>query len=165
MRTEQSPCGVVVCLDAMLEARLARWAADLLHRIRESGPTLQLAEVYTSEFPFWLWDRLTTANGSPVRADRAALSPDVLRSLGQFVERPDLANGPRTVVDVFSRAISRFNDTQGRYDIDDLVADLHGGVFRYFGEGAPVQRTLTELLRDDWLGADRDRVALVRTLA
>jgi hypothetical protein len=165
LRTERSPCGVVVCLDAMLEARLARWAADLLHRIRESGPTLQLAEVYTSEFPTWLWDRLTTANGSPARAHRDALSRDVLRSLGQFVERPDLANGPRTVVDVFCRALSRFDDTKSRYDIDDLVADLHGGVFRYFGEGAPVQRTLTELLKDDWLGADRDRVALVRTLA
>src|SRR5262249_886536 len=143
LRTEQSPCGVVVCLDAMLEARLARWAADLLHRIREGGPTLQLAEVYTSDFPSWLWDRLTTANGSPARADPGALSPDGLHSLGQFVERPDLANGPRTVVDVFCRAISRFDDTKRRYDIDDLVDDLHGGIFRYFGEGAPVQRTLT----------------------
>jgi hypothetical protein len=165
MRTEQSPCGVVVCLDAMLEARLARWAADLLHRIRESGPTLQLAEVYTREFPNWLWTQLTTANGTPARADSRALSPSVLVSLGQFVERPDLANGPRTVVDVFCRAISRFQDTTSRYDIGDLVADLHDGVFRYFGEGAPVQRTLTELLKDDWLGADQDRTTLVRTLA
>ena len=165
LRTEQSPCGVVVCLDAMLEARLARWAADLLHRIRESGPTLQLAEVYTSDFPNWLWDRVTTANGMPARADRRSLSPGVLISLGQFVERPDLANGPRTVVDVFCRAMSRFHDTKNRYNVADLVADLHGGVFRYFGEGAPVQRTLAELLKDDWLGADQDRATLVRTLA
>jgi hypothetical protein len=165
LRTEQSPCGVVVCLDAMLEARLARWAADLLHRIRESGPTLQLAEVYTSEFPRWLWGRLTTANGSPARADGGSLSAAVLRSLGQFVERPDLANGPRTVVDVFCRAIARYHATRSPYDVHDLVADLHDGVFRYFGEGAPVQRTLTELLKDDWLGADRDRATLVRTLA
>jgi hypothetical protein len=50
LRTEQIPCGEVVCLDTMLEARLARWAADLLHRIRESGPTLQLTEVYTRDF-------------------------------------------------------------------------------------------------------------------
>jgi hypothetical protein len=165
LRTEQSPCGVVVCLDAMLEARLARWAADLLHRIRESGPTLQLAEVYTSEFPGWLWDQLTTANGTPARADRRALSPDVLLSLGQFVERPDLANGPRTVVDVFCRAISRFNAERSRYEVADLVSDLHDGAFRYFGEGAPVQRALTELLKDDWLGADLGRTTLVRTLA
>jgi hypothetical protein len=165
LRTEQSACGVVVCLDTMLEARLARWAADLLHRIRESGPTLQLAEVYTREFPGWLWDRLTTANGTPARADRRALSPDVLLSLGQFVERPDLANGPRTVVDVFCRAISRFDAYRGRYEVAHLVADLHDGAFRYFGEGAPVQRVLTELLKDDWLVADQGRMTLVRTLA
>ena len=111
-------------------------------------PTLQLAEVYTREFPNWLWDHLTTANGAPARADSRSLSPSVLLSLGQFVERPDLANGPRTVVDVFCRAISRFQDTSSCYDVGDLVTDLHGGVFRYFGEGAPVQRTLTELLKD-----------------
>jgi hypothetical protein len=165
LRTEQSPCGVVVCLDTMLEARLARWAADLLHRIRESGPTLQLTDVYTRDFPSWLWERLTTSNGLPARADGRSLSQEVLRSLGQFVERPDLANGPRTVVDVFTRAINRFGDSSSPYGIGDLVADLHGGVFRYFGEGAPVQRALTELLKDDWLRADQDRATLVCTLA
>jgi hypothetical protein len=165
IRTEQSPCGIVVCLDAMLEARLARWAADLLHRIRESGPTLQLAEVYTREFPGWLWDHLTTANGTTARADKSSLCPNVLLSLGQFVERPDLANGPRTVVDVFCRAICRYQESSSRYNIGDLVSDLHSGVFRYFGEGAPVQKTLAELLRDDWLGEDQDRTKLVRTLA
>ncbi|MCI0456376.1 MAG: hypothetical protein L0Z62_05290 [Gemmataceae bacterium] len=165
LRTEQTPCGVVVCLDAMLEARLARWATDLLHRIRESGPTLQLTEVYTRDFPAWLWERLTTTNGTQAHADGQALSPNVLLSLGQFVERPDLANGPRTVVDVFCRAISRFRETRSRYEVADLVSDLHDGTFRYFGEGAPVQRTLTELLKDDWLGADQTRATLVRTLA
>jgi hypothetical protein len=165
LRTEQSPCVVVVCLDAMLEARLARWAADLLHRIRESGPTLQLTEVYTRDFPAWLWEQLTTANGTPAPADRQVISPNVLLSLGQFVERPDLANGPRTVVDVFCRALSRFRERRSRYDIADLVSDLHDGTFRYFGEGAPVQRTLTELLKDDWLRADQGRETLVRILA
>ncbi len=165
MRTEQSPCGVVVCLDAMLEARLARWAADLLHRIRESGPTLQLTDVYSREFPTWLWGKLTTANGVPARAQGGSLTEDVLLSLGQFVERPDLANGPRTVVDVFCRAIVHFGQTRTSYGVTDLVTDLHGGVFRYFGEGAPVQRILAELLADEWVTADADRTSLVRTLA
>src|SRR5262249_56563548 len=127
--------------------------------------TLHLLEVYTREFPNWLGHRRPTANGTPARADSRSLSPNVLLSLGQFVERPDLANGPRTVVDVFCRAISRFQDTSCRYDVGDLVSDLHSGVFRYFGEGAPVQKALTELLKDDWLGSDQDRTKLVRTLA
>ncbi len=163
MRTEQSPCGVIVCFDAMLEARLARWAADLLHRIRESGPALQLTDVYTSEFPGWLWERLTSGDGRIT--DRGAIDPNVLLSLGQFVERPDLANGPRTVVDVFCRAVDHYRSTGAAYGLDELIVDVQSGVMRYFGEGAQVQRTLTELLKDDWLRSDPVRVAVVRTLA
>ncbi|MBA4064860.1 MAG: hypothetical protein C0501_14330 [Isosphaera sp.] len=163
MRTEQSPCGVIVCFDAMLEARLARWAADLLHRIRESGPALQLTDVYTSEFPAWLWGRLTSGDGRVT--DPGAIDPYVLLSLGQFVERPDLANGPRTVVDVFCRAIEHYRSSHTAYGLDELVVDVQSGVMRYFGEGAQVQRTLTELLKDDWLRADPVRVAVVRRLA
>lgn len=165
MRTEQSPCGVVVCFDAMLEARLARWAADLLHRVRESGPSLQMAEVYTRDFPVWLWGQCTTPNGSPAKFAAGLVTPAVLASLGQFVERPDLANGPRTVVDVFCRAAAHHAATRTPYDVGDLVADVETGRLRYFGEGAPVQRALAELLRDDWLRADPDRLTLVRTLA
>jgi hypothetical protein len=163
MRTEQSPCGVIVCFDAMLEARLARWAADLLHRIRESGPALQLTDIYTNEFPAWLWGRLTSGDGRI--ADAGAIDPNVLLSLGQFVERPDLANGPRTVVDVFCRAIEHYRTTRTSYGLNELIIDVQNGVMRYFGEGAQVQRTLTELLKDDWLRADPVRVAVVRTLA
>lgn len=165
MRTEQSPCGILVCFDAMLEARLSRWAADLLHRIRESGPSLQLAEVYTRDFPAWLWQSLTREGvSSAPRYCAKLLHPAVLTSLGQFVERADLANGPRTVVDVFSRAINRPPHDAAPYGVDRLVDDLRDGQFRYFGEGAPVQRMLHELLNDDWLRADPDRMTLVRTL-
>src|SRR5215213_6588937 len=64
MRTERSHCGVVIALDSLLEARLARWAADILHRIREHGPSLQLSLLYEREFPVWLWGNLSGCNGS-----------------------------------------------------------------------------------------------------
>src|SRR5207248_1269120 len=105
LRTERSPCGLVLSLDSRLEQRLAEWAADLLHRIREHGPTLNLAEVYTRDFPAWLWQRLTQREGEKqALLDPGSLDADVLLALGQLVERPDLANGPRTVIDVFTRA-------------------------------------------------------------
>ena len=43
----------------------------------------------------------------------------MLLSLGQFVERPDLANGPRTVVDVFCRAIGRVVPLDGLIEHHD----------------------------------------------
>src|SRR5260370_40973812 len=86
-------------------------------------------------------------------------------SLGQCVERPDLSNGPRTVSDVFSRAVEHFA-LQGRpYDVPDLIDDLQGGRFRYFGDGSPVQRLLARLLADEWIRGDPARSGVVRTLA
>ena len=144
MRTERSHCGVILALDSLLEARLARWAADILHRIRENGPALQLTDIYTCEFPVWLWDQLTSDNGkSELICQPNALSENVLSSLGQLVERPDLANGPRTVVDVFTQAIIHYQKTNSSYDIPNLVSDVHLGQFRYFGEGATIQSILT----------------------
>ncbi len=46
----------------------------------------------------------------------------------------------------------------------DLVQDIHAGHFRYFGEGSLVQRTLVELLKDEWLCQDTDRAAFVQIL-
>jgi hypothetical protein len=166
MRTERSRCGVVLAIDALLEARLARWAEDILHRIRETGPTFQLAEVYTREFPKWLWSKVTSVNGagSP-QIHPHALADDVLVALGQLVERPDLANGPRTVVDVFQRACEHFTATGVRYEILHLIDDVRNGRFRYFGEGYPIQITVGRLLADEWIARDALRSSLVKTLA
>ncbi len=166
MRTERSHCGVVLALDSLLEARLARWATDVLHRIRDHGPSLQMSTIYTREFPRWLWHKLSTPNGSGTpQVDPKALTDDVLVSLGQFVERPDLSNGPRTVVDVFSNAQIHYQVSGKSYDIPNLVDDIYLGRFRYFGEGAPVQNILAQLFKDEWLVEDEARLNMIRTLA
>ena len=166
MRTERSHCGIIIALDSLLEARLARWAADILHRIREHGPSLQLSLVYTREFPHWLWGNLTTSNGSGTPLfDGASLTQDVLLSLGQFVERTDISNGPRTVVDVLGRAAEHYRDTGTSYDIPLLVEDIYRGRFRYFGEGASLQTALTQLFTDEYVLEEQTRETLVRTLA
>ena len=165
LRTERSSCGIIVALDSLLEARLARWASDILHRIRESGPTLQLTDIYTREFPAWLWNKFSSNGKQTSPFPLTALSENVLTSLGQFVERPDLANGPRTVVDVFSRSLIHYQKTNSSYDISDLVYDIYQGRFRYFGEGAAVQSRLTQIFSDEWILEDKGRQKLVTTLA
>ena len=165
LRTERSPCGVILALDSLLEARLARWASDILHRIRENGPALQLTDIYTREFPEWLWNKFSSNGNQASPHPSAALSENVLTSLGQFVERPDLANGPRTVVDVFTRSLIYYQEKKSSYDIPDLIHDIHQGRFRYFGEGALVQSSLTQILSDEWILEDKGRKKLVTTLA
>jgi len=166
MRTERSHCGVIIAIDSLLEARLARWATDILHRIREHGPSLQLSFVYEREFPAWLWAKLTTSSSlETALLKEKSLTPDVLISLGQFVERSDISNGPRTVMDVFMRAGDHYRSTNKSYDIPDLIEDIYRGRFRYFGEGAILQTVLTHLLADDYILKDRNRETMVRTLA
>jgi hypothetical protein len=165
MRTEQMPCGVILSLDSLLEARLGSWAADVLHRIHENAPGLQLAEVYDRDFPAWLWSKASTNNGTQAAVAAQAMTQEVLHSLGQLVERPDLSNGPRTVVDVFHRADEHFAETETAYSVCDLAEDVHRGRFRYFGEGAPIQRLLARLLSDYWIASDHNREKLVRTLS
>ncbi len=165
MRTERSSCGIILLLDSLLEARLERWASDILHRIRESGPALQLTDIYTREFPTWLWNKFSSNGKQTSPFPLTALSENVLTSLGQFVERPDLANGPRTVVDVFSRSVIHYQETKSSYDIPNLVDDIHKGKFRYFGENATVQSILIETLSDEWILENEERKKLVRTLA
>ena len=166
MRTEHSPCGIILALDSLLEARLARWASDILHRIRENGPALQLTDIYTKEFPAWLWEKFRNNEKKEIApVPSTVLSDNILISLGQFVERPDLANGPRTVIDVFSRAITHHQRTGQPYDIHNLIEDVHQGRLRYFGEGAVVQSVLTQILSDEWILEDESRKELVTTLA
>src|SRR5262249_57081639 len=115
----------------------------------ERSRALKWTPVFSRDFPRWLWERSTTPNDRSGKVlPASAVSSAVLESLGQFVERPDLANGPRTVVDVFNRAVDLFHETGETYDVPNLVEDIHQGRFRFFGEGSPVQRILTQLLSD-----------------
>ena len=160
LRSEGARCGVVLCLDPVLEARIDRWAADILHRIREMGHTLRLEEVYNREFPGWLWPRWA---GAALKTSKPPeLDPELLTSLGQFVERWDLTNGPRTVVDVFTRAVSA---GVLHYGIGDLVEDTRRGSFRYFAGGVGLEILLNNILADAWITGDPDRETLIRTLA
>lgn len=162
MRTERSHCGLVFVFDSVLEARLAKWAADILHRIRENGLTVELSTSYDRGFPGWLWSKVSAGSAEQHPAVEA-INSDVLLSLGQLVERPDLSNGPRTVTDVLARAVEHFRLTGRTYDIPDFTADIAAGAFRYLGEGARIQANLTRLVRDEWVNQSVPRRTLAYT--
>jgi len=126
--------------------------------MRENGPSLRLADAYNETFPSWLWNQIVTER--PALA--GMLDAQVLVALGQFMERPDLASGPRTVADVFQRIINA--STLECYNLDTLLFDLQAGNLRYFGDGEPVRRLMSELLGDEWVSSDPRRQRLVETL-
>jgi hypothetical protein len=160
LRTERARCGVVLLLDTVLESRLERWATDIVHRIREHGHALRLEEAYDHRFPAWLWPRWSALYSAGQDQDR--FDPDLLLALGQFVERWDLANGPRTVVDVFSRALEV--GVVG-YGLESFVQDLISGRFRYFSKGAGIEKVVHSILADQLITGNPAREQFVKLLA
>ncbi len=157
LRTDRVRCGVILCMDNQLETRMERWAADILHRIRESGYHIKLETAYDRTFPEWLWPRWSVTIGESTTVPH----PDLLMSLGQYVERWDLANGPRTIVDVFARAIEAGVDAYGPLE---FVEDIRRGIFKYFAEGSGFEAVLNAVLADNWIAGDQARKTLVQLL-
>ena len=85
---------------------------DLVQRLKMHGLGFDLLTVYGPGFATELWEHLTRAFDCQEEA-RRVLDPDTLDALGQIAARPELANGPRTVVSAFSALIARHFEVGG----------------------------------------------------
>ncbi|MEA3278548.1 MAG: hypothetical protein U9Q81_25270 [Pseudomonadota bacterium] len=159
MRTERVNCALLLTLDPLLLRRLDRWASDILHRIADGGHRLDLRRAYDAGFVAWLWSRWR--EGLHVTQDRS-LDQDLEIALGQYVEREDLANGPRTVVEVFARVVEYPNRV---YALPEFVQDLRTGGFRFFSGAQSAQALISGILDDAWVNESWERRQLVEILA
>lgn len=105
---------------------------DLIHRVLQVS--LDLSTVYDNQFPARLWERLAKSFDFEDHQARI-ISPECLDALGQISSRQDLADGPRTVVNVFRRATRRYIEmsypTDAAYTPGHLVDDLINGQIQY----------------------------------
>lgn len=93
---------------------------DLVHRALQAS--LDLSTVYDSNFPERLWDRLAEQFDFEEHHKRI-ISPECLTALGEISSRDDLADGPRTVVKVFTHATQRYMNVG--YPTDDAYTPFH----------------------------------------
>jgi len=159
LRTERVNCAVLLTLDPLLYRRLDRWASDILHRIADRGEVLDLRTAYDAGFVSWLWQRWSEHPG--LTAGRL-LDKDLAIALGQYIEREDLANGPRTVVEVFRRIIEY---PVGDYGLPQFIDDLKSGVFRFFSGSLNAQTLMNGILDDAWVNESPERRQFVEILA
>jgi hypothetical protein len=105
---------------------------DLIHRVLQVS--LDLSTVYDREFPDRLWSRLSRSFDFEEHQTRI-LSPECLNALGQISARQDLADGPRTVVNVFRRATRRYIELgyplDSPYTPENLITDFLTGQIQY----------------------------------
>ncbi|MGH2508709.1 MAG: hypothetical protein ACRDHZ_15090, partial [Ktedonobacteraceae bacterium] len=94
--------------------------SDLVQRLKSDGLALDLSTIYNQTFAHDLWHQLAHDLQFESLKDQIVL-PETLESLGQISARTDLANGPRTVVDVFRLMVERYQAQAKPFSPLDLV--------------------------------------------
>lgn len=138
------PFGLLITMDPDTERNLADRAGDILHRIKEDGLYLDFSSVYDREFPRQLWLRYAEIYEFSAR-DQHIVDRATLDAIGQLCERPDLSNGPRTVIDLFQRIATVYNKQKRPYTPIDLIDDFMAGEIRFDGDQSKVASLVNEL--------------------
>lgn len=94
--------------------------SDLVQRLKSDGLALDLGMIYSQTFAHDLWYQLAHDLQFESLKDQIVL-PETLEALGQISAREDLANGPRTVVDVFRLMAERYQTQAKPFSPLDLV--------------------------------------------
>lgn len=132
---EPTPFGLLLIIPQKEIGVINDQRGDLIDRMRNYA--LDLKTIYDDGFPARLWQHLGKT------FDFADDGPQIMRdetllSLAQIALRPDLANGPRTVVNAFRRAIKRYIDSgmvdNQPYTPISLVEDFVRGDIAFDGE-------------------------------
>lgn len=158
------PLGFLLTMDPDTERNLSERAGDILHRIKEDGLYLNFASMYDREFPRLLWDRYATTldfQGDSGRiVDRATLE-----AIGQICERPDLSNGPRTVINTFQQIATAHTTRQKPYTPLDLIDDFLIGAIKFDGDRNKIASLVTELTGYDYIKRIPSRVNTLKLIA
>lgn len=106
---------------------------DLVQRLKSDKLALDLGVIYNQTFARDLWNQLAHELAFESLKDKIVL-PETLEALGQISARPDLATGPRTVVDVFKLMTRRYIEQSGNvapFSPLDLVNAFLNGEISY----------------------------------
>lgn len=126
------PFGLIVVIPPRELDVLRDQRGDFIHRLLQAS--LDLRTVYDQEFPARLWRSLAREHDFEDHRDRI-ITADSLAALGQIGARTDLADGPRTVVNTFRRAVRLYGERGHPHDRpytpEGLLNDLLNGAIQY----------------------------------
>lgn len=128
--TRSTPLGVIFGVPTYAEAVIQEQGKDILHRLKKDDLYYRLQDIYTVDFPGYLWRRYSDTFHLGDLA-RKAMDDFTLTAIGQISERDDLGEGPRTVIDSFKRAILHFQDHSEPYKPVDLIEDFLDSNIRF----------------------------------
>jgi hypothetical protein len=139
---------------------------DLVQRLKMDQLAMDLRTVYDQAFARRLWETLATEADFTTEAGRI-IAPETLVALGEIAARDDLANGPRTVVNVFKVMIARYLAGNGKtdpYSPLNLIDDFLNGQISFDGE-SKIQRAVGTALASRLVSGHPDRERAIRLFA
>ncbi len=144
--TRTNAMGVIISIPDTTEGGVIQeHGKDILHRLKKDDLYYRLQDIYAQEFPTQLWDRY----GEAFRLGSVAgqvIDRHTLRAIGQIIERDDLGEGPRTVVDSFKRAILCHHDQGRSYTPIDLIDDFLESNIRFQAQTNTIKRVTRQVL-------------------
>ena len=164
LRTRQIALGLLITMDTASERTLGERAGDILHRIKDDDLYLNFQQIYHPDFPRLLWERYASQlnfNGLTYKM----VDKPTLEALGQICERPDLSNGPRTVVNVFRRIASRYPDHEITYNPLQLIEDFVSGAIIFDGDTSTIAGLVSEYANYPYFKRSEKHQAVLKLLA
>jgi hypothetical protein len=158
------PLGFIITMDPDTERNLTDRGADILHRIRNHGLYLSFSNIYDREFPRELWSRYAESLGFTDNSSQI-VDNATLEAVGQICERPDLSNGPRTVINVFQRIASLQMMRKSAYSPIDLINDFITGDIRFDGDRGKIASLVNEITSYDYIKRSTERIETIKLIA
>src|SRR5260370_108396 len=114
-RKDQLPFGLLFSVATKDLGFMNDHRSDLVQRLKSDRLALDLSTIYNQTFARDLWNQLARELQFESLKDKIVL-PETLEASGQISARSDLANGPRTVVDVFKLMSRRYKEQDGKFE-------------------------------------------------
>lgn len=137
--------GFFVSMPAQTKSSLDTRSGDVLNRLESDNLMLNLENVYGQDFPTELWTEYAS------RFDFGDQQHDVitvhaLNAIGQICSRPELSNGPRTVIDIFRIGLQNYKNTDEAFSALDLAKEFYNGEVRFQGSSTIIQSAIGDAL-------------------
>ncbi len=157
--SRKTALGVLFSLPDYAESAIREAGDDILQRLRNENLYYNLGSIYGREFPTQLWERYcqTLDLGE---AGRRIFDVGTLDAIGQIASRPDLGNGPRTVINLFRVAIEHYRDRGESFTPEYLIDTYLRGSVKFEGQTPQVRVAVNEALGAPLVNTDARRRAI-----
>ena len=137
--------GVLFSMPDSTEAAIREAGDDILQRLRKDNLHYNLLGIYGGEFPKHLWERYGEALNLG-EVGKRIFDTGTLDAIGQIASRPDLGNGPRTVVNLFRVAIENYRDREKAFTPEELIDSYLRGDVKFEGQTPKIRVAVNEAL-------------------